>query len=64
VDYHHFTRKCDGMCDVCDCDASVRLPEDQTRPRSIRLNEARWEKLKALGMGWLARAIDRARIKE
>jgi uncharacterized protein (DUF4415 family) len=33
-------------------------PEDQTMPRTIRLNNARWEKLKALGRGWLERAID------
>jgi len=25
-DYHHHTRKCDGMCDTCDCPESVRLP--------------------------------------
>ena len=24
-DYHHYTRKCDGMCDTCDCPESVRL---------------------------------------
>lgn len=27
--YHTFTRKCDGMCDSCDCDESVRLPDSQ-----------------------------------
>lgn len=29
--YHTFTRKCDGNCDWCDCDESVRLPEDDPR---------------------------------
>lgn len=24
--YHQHTRKCDGMCDICDCPESVRLP--------------------------------------
>lgn len=35
MDYHHFTRKCDGMCDSCDCPAEVRLTPDspeQWRP--------------------------------
>ena len=36
-------------------------PEDATKPRSVRLNDARWEKLKRLGSEWLARAIDRAK---
>ncbi len=27
MDYHHYTRKCDGMCDSCDCPESVRLPK-------------------------------------
>jgi hypothetical protein len=36
-------------------------PEDATKPRSVRLNDARWEKLKRLGTDWLARQIDRAR---
>ena len=27
--YHQFTRKCDGNCDWCDCDESVRLPDDE-----------------------------------
>ena|SRR6218665_3868034 len=35
-------------------------PEDATKPRSVRLNEARWEKLQRLGRGWLEAAIDRA----
>jgi hypothetical protein len=30
-------------------------------PRSIRLDDERWEKLKALGTDWLERAIDRAK---
>jgi uncharacterized protein (DUF4415 family) len=36
-------------------------PEEHTKPRSVRLNDARWEKLKRLGTGWLERAIDRAK---
>lgn len=36
-------------------------PEDATKPRSVRLNDARWDKLKRLGTGWLERQIDRAR---
>ena len=36
-------------------------PEQQTKPRSVRLNDARWEKLKRLGSDWLAGAIDRAK---
>ena len=41
------------------------LPEDQkAKTRSVRLNDARWEKLKRLGSGWLARAIDRAKEPE
>lgn len=39
-------------------------PEEATKPRSIRLNDARWAKLRRLGSDWLARAIDRARVKE
>lgn len=38
------------------------LPDDEkAKTRSLRLNDARWEKLKRLGMDWLARAIDRAK---
>lgn len=33
-------------------------PEDATKPRSVRLNEARWEKLQRLGRDWLEGAID------
>lgn len=36
-------------------------PEQQTKPRSVRLNDARWERLKQLGTGWLERQIDLAR---
>lgn len=40
-------------------------PEDQTRPRSIRLNDERWAKLKRLiAAGKLNQWIDRARIEE
>lgn len=35
--------------------------EEKTKSRSVRLNDARWEKLKRLGMAWLSRAIDRAK---
>lgn len=35
-------------------------PEDKTKPRSVRLNDSRWEKLKQLGTDWLEEAIDRA----
>lgn len=38
-----------------------RLPDAaRTESRSIRLNEARWLKLRALGMDWLAKKIDQA----
>jgi hypothetical protein len=41
------------------------LPEDEKAiPRSIRLTPARWEKLRRLGMAWLAKAIDKAREPE
>ena len=29
MSYHQHTRKCDGMCDTCDCPESVRLPDDE-----------------------------------
>jgi hypothetical protein len=35
--------------------------EEVTKPRSVRLNDARWEKLKRLGMEWLAKQIDKAK---
>jgi hypothetical protein len=38
------------------------LPDDErTVPGSVRLTPARWEKLRQLGVGWLAKAIDRAK---
>lgn len=38
-----------------------RLPDAaRTESRSIRLNDARWLKLRALGMDWLAKKIDQA----
>jgi len=41
------------------------LPEDErTVPGSVRLTPARWEKLRRLGVAWLAKAIDRAREPE
>lgn len=40
------------------------LPEGETgSPRSVRLNDERWEKLKLLGREWLEKAIDRAKVK-
>lgn len=36
-------------------------PEQQTKPRTVRLSEARWARLKELGTGWLERQIDRAK---
>lgn len=36
-------------------------PEERTAPRTIRLNDARWAKLKRLGTAWLTKAIDRAK---
>lgn len=39
-----------------------KLPdESSTKPRSIRLTDARWEKLKQLGAAWLAKSIDKAK---
>ncbi len=41
------------------------LPEGETgSPRTIRLNDERWNKLKLLGRDWLQKAIDRAKVKE
>lgn len=42
------------------------IPPEQrtTKPvRSIRLDDARWERLKELGTGWLEKAIDKAKPK-
>lgn len=36
-------------------------PEEATKPRSVRLTDARWEKLKRLKSEWLNRAIDKAK---
>lgn len=36
-------------------------PDQQRKPRSVRLNDERWSKLQRLGAGWLEAAIDRAR---
>lgn len=38
----------------------ARPPDKATKPRSVRLNDARWEKLKRLGSEWLAKQIDKA----
>jgi hypothetical protein len=35
--------------------------KNATKPRSVRLNDARWEKLKRLGAEWLAKQIDKAK---
>jgi len=37
--------------------------EPPTKPRSIRLDDDRWEKLQALGREWLERQIDGAKVK-
>lgn len=39
-------------------------PEEQTKPRSVRLNETRWDKLKKLGSEWLNQAIDKAKLPD
>lgn len=40
------------------------LPEGETgSPRTVRLNEERWGKLKILGREWLEKAIDKEKIK-
>lgn len=36
-------------------------PEQRTKPRSVRLDDARWAKLQRLGRDWLERVIDKAR---
>jgi hypothetical protein len=38
----------------------VLTAEQQTRPRSVRLDDARWAKLQALGSEWLRAQIDAA----
>lgn len=35
-------------------------PRSDKRPRTIRLNDERWERLRALGTEWLEAAIDNA----
>jgi hypothetical protein len=35
-------------------------PQDATKPRSVRLDDARWRRLKELGREWLERVIDAA----
>jgi hypothetical protein len=32
--------------------------DQRTKPRTIRLNDARWEKLKSLGAQWLEQKLD------
>ena len=39
------------------------LDENRTLPRTFRLNDERWEKLKVLGRPWLEKVIDRAKLK-
>ncbi|MBO9685654.1 MAG: hypothetical protein J7598_03495 [Mitsuaria chitosanitabida] len=42
-----------------------KLPDhERAKPRTVGLNDARWEKLKRLGREWLERAIDRAKEPE
>lgn len=36
-------------------------PEKKRKPRSMRLDDARWLKLQALGGAWLDKAIDDAK---
>lgn len=36
-------------------------PEEVRKVRPVRLNDARWEKLKRLGSKWLEKVIDKAR---
>lgn len=40
---------------------SCKPSTEQTKPRSVRLNNARWEKLQHLGRNWLEDKIDRAK---
>lgn len=35
-------------------------PPLKTKPRTLRLDDARWAKLQGLGRGWLERAVDNA----
>ncbi|MCY1552341.1 hypothetical protein D9M68_887330 [compost metagenome] len=37
-------------------------PEEKTKPRSVRLTDTRWDKLKLLGSEWLNKAIDEGKI--
>jgi hypothetical protein len=38
------------------------LPEEERKVNgSVRLTPARWAKLRRLGMGWLSKAVDRAK---
>ena len=36
MSYHQHTRKCDGMCDTCDCPESVRLPPRESVAERLR----------------------------
>ncbi len=38
--------------------------EEKTVNGSVRLTPARWVKLRQLGNGWLAKAIDKAKLPE
>ena len=38
-------------------------PELQRKPRSVRLDAARWAKLQSLGVAWLENAIDNADVR-
>lgn len=40
------------------------LPDGETgSPRTVRLNDDRWNKLKLLGREWLEKSIDKAKLK-
>ena len=40
---------------------SPDAPRSDKQARSVRLSDEHWAKLKRLGIGWLERAIERAR---
>jgi hypothetical protein len=57
-----------------DSATNVQLPKRMGRPplpagerkanRSVRLSDEHWAKLRALGVDWLERAIDRAKLPD
>lgn len=56
VDVRNNPELWDAAIDDC-----IAKQQAVAEPRSVRLNDARWEKLKLLGMDWLADRIDRAK---